>query len=308
MEVVDTMAKHERLTKQLSKMVFKMNKIMSMSLMIFGLSFAYNAHAGSSLIKSIKNTKQSIVRIECKDFNYRGTGFIVDKKGYIFTCNHVIANHDLKNAVLNYSSSITIKLNNGTELPAEIVISTSDLLPIGHDYAILKIGGGPYEPVTFSSNSAIEEGTEIFFSGFPLSVPKLTTHKGIISSIYHAKTPMGRGGQTIMQKIIQIDASVNQGNSGGPLFDTKSNQVLGIITMREGGISPQLESIRKVFKSVKSIKTRFRFRVQGVRYAKLLAALEELIGTLDKYISVGIGKAISIEYAKDHLNKIINTP
>lgn len=137
-----------------------------------------------------------------------GSGFIIDKEGYIVTNNHVIENAD----------KIKVKLNNGKEFDAEI---------IGHDpntdLALIKIKPARHLPVVKMGDSdALKVGQWVIAIGSPFGLEHTVT-AGIVSA-------KGRViGSGPYDDFIQTDASINPGNSGGPLIDMKG-KVVGINT------------------------------------------------------------------------------
>lgn len=263
--------------------------------------FATNAQP--SIKEAIQSAKKSVVQVICPDIDSQGTGFIVHKDGYVLTCNHVVCHYVIENHILkeaNYSNKITVRFEDGTELPAKIAFTQSlaeDNRPLLYDYALLKIEGTDYETVNVGSYDSVDEGSDVYFCGYPLSSQHLTTHRGMISAKY---TQKGTFNYTL-QKLFQIDGAVNKGNSGGPVFDLATGKVIGIISTREGGISNELNDLRDYITTQKKQGSGAVY-IQGV---DPLPVIVELTNTLDKYISVGIGHAISLEYAMVHLKELL---
>ncbi|MEE9433687.1 MAG: Do family serine endopeptidase [Sphingorhabdus sp.] len=144
-----------------------------------------------------------------------GTGFVISADGYIVTNNHVVAAGN-RNATVK---SITVTLSDHTEYNAVLVgrDETADL-------AVLKItpkGQLPYVKFGSSKNSRV--GDWVVAIGQPLGLEGTVT-TGIISNI--ARTT---GSGSPYDRFIQTDASINQGNSGGPMFDLNGN-VIGVNT------------------------------------------------------------------------------
>lgn len=262
-----------------------------------------NLNAQNSLVNTFKAIKGKVVQIICYDIDKKGTGFVIDRDGYLLTANHVVADYVIKNTELtsvNYSDSIYAIFDHGDTLRLNLIISKNwktDLDPLFFDFAILKIDDKTIEPLQIGKYDDVEIGNEIIFSGFPLSSEHLTNHTGIISAKYIKKGIFGN----INQKVYQIDGSINKGNSGGPLISLVDQKVIGIISTREGGISNELDAIKKQIQDWK--KLRIKVTTAGVDQSD---AILNLINTLDRYISVGIGHAISIEYAIKYLEDIKN--
>ncbi len=138
--------------------------------------------------------------------NKFGSGFVVDKRGYIITNYHVIEGED----------TIEVKLNNGKKIFATV----AKYNPI-EDLALLKVESN--DLLALSLRKTIPNvGTEVIAIGTPYDRELAqTVTKGIVSGIRELGA----------YKFIQFDASVNSGNSGGPLFDNRGN-VIGVVTWK----------------------------------------------------------------------------
>lgn len=136
-----------------------------------------------------------------------GSGFIVDKAGYIVTNAHVVAE----------AARITVKLDSGEEFLARVV-GTDDLT----DIAVLKIEARRELPfVKFGDSDKAEVGDWVLAIGSPFGLNKSVT-AGIISQ-KQRETPYA----SAFQKFIQTDAAINRGNSGGPLVNL-AGEVIGV--------------------------------------------------------------------------------
>ncbi|MFN3990141.1 MAG: DegQ family serine endoprotease [Erythrobacter sp.] len=141
-----------------------------------------------------------------------GSGFIISADGFVVTNNHVIAPDNRAKL-----ESITVTLSDGTEYEAELVGADA-----ASDLAVLKIKASRTFPfVTFGDSSKSRVGEWVVAIGNPFGLGGTVT-SGIISAVYRNT---GQGGA--YDRYIQTDASINRGNSGGPLFDMKG-QVIGI--------------------------------------------------------------------------------
>ena len=137
-----------------------------------------------------------------------GSGFIIDKEGYILTNNHVV----------DKASVIKVKLSDGKEYEARVVGKDAKT-----DVALIKIDAKNSLPVALLGDSdKLEVGDWVIAVGNPYGLDHTVT-AGIVSA-------KGRViGQGPYDDFIQTDASINPGNSGGPLFDLRG-QVVGINT------------------------------------------------------------------------------
>jgi serine protease Do len=146
-----------------------------------------------------------------------GSGFIVDRSGYILTNNHVVEN----------ATRIQVKLpNDRTEYPAKLVGTDPEL-----DLAVLKIdaGGKDLKPLPMGNSDAMEVGDWAVAIGSPFGLEQTMT-AGIISA---KGRDLGERDHQL-QRFLQTDAAINRGNSGGPLLNIEG-QVIGINTMIVSG-------------------------------------------------------------------------
>ena len=140
-----------------------------------------------------------------------GSGFVVSHDGYIVTNNHVISLDREGQA-----DEITVKLSDGRQYKARIVGRDPE-----SDIAVLKIDAGKALPfVKFGDSTKARAGDWIIAIGNPFGLGGTVT-SGIISSVNR------NTGTGAYDHYIQTDASINSGNSGGPMFDMAGN-VIGI--------------------------------------------------------------------------------
>jgi Do/DeqQ family serine protease len=138
-----------------------------------------------------------------------GSGFVIDRAGTVLTNNHVIAGAD----------AVRVVLIDGRTLDAKIVGSDPDT-----DVAVLKIGRPPTDlrPVVLGDSEKVRVGDYVLAIGNPLGLGQTVT-MGIVS----AKNRMLEGRLIDYEDFIQTDAAINQGNSGGPLFNF-AGEVIGV--------------------------------------------------------------------------------
>ncbi len=191
---------------------------------------------------SIEKIKKATVYIKVerklmlsdKSFTSSGTGFFIDMAGHIATNYHVISS-TISVYQLSYPTqvkAITVITKSGskdyTSFPAEVIAVDKE-----NDLAILKINNTEPTPSIQGNDNMLIESMPVWTFGYPYGEaftvlhrgPEITVTKGIISALRHDDRDQ-------LQKI-QIDASINQGNSGGPLVD-KKGRVIGIITSTMG--------------------------------------------------------------------------
>ncbi|WP_280834148.1 serine protease HtrA [Mycolicibacterium frederiksbergense] len=167
--------------------------------------------------------EDSVVTIEAKSKTEgsQGSGVVVDGKGYIVTNNHVIS--DAAGKPADYQ--ITVVFNDGREVPANLVGRDPKT-----DLAVLKVDNVDNLTVArLGDSEKLRVGEEVIAAGAPLGLRSTVTH-GIISALHRPVPLSGEGSDTdTVIDGVQTDASINHGNSGGPLINMAS-EVIGINT------------------------------------------------------------------------------
>jgi S1-C subfamily serine protease len=139
-----------------------------------------------------------------------GSGFVISSDGYIVTNNHVIEN----------ATSITVAFDDGLELNAELIGADPST-----DIAVLKVYGGDLKALQFANSDLLEAGQIAIAIGNPMGLQHTVT-AGVVSAT--GRTLRANNGRLI-DDIIQTDAALNPGNSGGPLVDS-AGKVIGVNT------------------------------------------------------------------------------
>ena len=141
-----------------------------------------------------------------------GSGWVLDKQGHIVTNYHVVQDSDIVN----------VTMGEGESFPAEVIG-----VDPRNDIAVLKVDVDPgfLFPVTLGESESLRVGQKIFAIGNPFGLNRTMT-TGIISSLDRSLD--SKSGQQI-RNVIQIDAALNQGNSGGPLLDS-DGKLIGMNT------------------------------------------------------------------------------
>ncbi|MCL5128137.1 S1C family serine protease [Algibacter sp. L4_22] len=243
-----------------------MNKIKSIVyLVILVITTNLNAQDLSALFKELD---PSVVTIEVIEYKVKddkitssgglGSGVIIDKEGFILTAAHVVES----------ANKVSVKLQNGVEFTADVLSSST-----AADVALLKIRTVPInlKPVKVGSSNTSEVGEQILVIGAPLGLEHSL-------SVGHISRKMKKNiiSNGEMAGFIQTDASINHGNSGGPMFNTKG-ELIGIVSFIlsnsggfEGlGFAVDIDTAKKVLFDVNSFWTGF----EGVFLSEGLAGV-----------------------------------
>lgn len=145
-----------------------------------------------------------------------GSGFVLTEDGYIVTNHHVVADAD--------EGTVVVQFYSGEEYPAAIVGTDSM-----NDIALLKIEAKGLQTVTVGDSDEVEVGETVEAIGNPLGDLTFTMTAGYISALDREIDTDG----TVIN-MLQTDAAINSGNSGGPLFDMNGN-IIGVTTAKVSG-------------------------------------------------------------------------
>jgi S1-C subfamily serine protease len=140
-----------------------------------------------------------------------GSGVIISEEGYIVTNNHVVENNQ----------SLEVIFADDSKVPASLVGAD-----VYSDLAVLRVQGGVPATAELGESGALQPGEPVIAIGSPLGDFKGTVTVGVVSALDRR---LDVGGGLTMEGLVQTDAAINQGNSGGPLVNTLG-QVIGINT------------------------------------------------------------------------------
>lgn len=192
-------------------------------------------------ISKIKNKGDSIFETNATEDLKLGTGVIISENGYIITNWHLAGN--------KYSSCYAT-MEDGTIYNGNTVWADSNL-----DLAIVKISANNLKYLQLGDSDNIKIGETVYAIGNPIGIEfQRTVTKGIISGLNRTIKIEEEKNSSYMEGLIQTDASINQGNSGGPLINTKG-EVIGINSVKietaEGiGFAVPINIIKPVVESL----------------------------------------------------------
>lgn len=164
-----------------------------------------------------KAVAPSVVMIqgETSEGTVAGSGAILNTKGYVITNNHVVSG----------TTRLQVTLSNGNMYDAKVVGTDSST-----DLAVIQIEDAPSDltPITFAEDSNdLAVGEAVMAMGSPLGLQNTAT-TGVVSALERpVSVSSDTDDTTVVTNSIQIDAAINSGNSGGPLFNT-SGELIGI--------------------------------------------------------------------------------
>ncbi len=185
--------------------------------------------APSRLVQAVARTRDSVVNLTT-DGGSLGAGVVVDPKGLVLTNAHVIADVLVDAGVQTDDRTsrsipgVRATFADGREIPAVVLFSDPD-----EDLAVLRLQapGQEFAAATLGRSSELALGEEVFAIGNPFGLGH-TVSRGIISALDRVGVLPNRD-----LAVLQLDAAINVGDSGGPLFDL-DGELVGIVTARVG--------------------------------------------------------------------------
>jgi serine protease Do len=189
-----------------------------------------------------------------------GSGFIVSSEGLILTNKHVVSDKE---------AEYTVLMNDGDKYSAKVLA-----LDPNEDLAIIKIENGTSSlpTVKLGDSDSVQIGQSVITIGNALGEFRNTVSLGVVSGLSRTITASGGGLTETIADLIQTDAAINSGNSGGPLLDLKG-EVVGINTAKASdaqsiGFAIPINKAKKDIESVKSFG-KIVYPFLGVRYVVL---------------------------------------
>lgn len=225
------------------------------------------------LADTVERIKPSIVavgtyeRTHVPPADFRGTGFAVGDGLHVLTNAHVLPESLNRDRFETLAVFVREGKNETVRQAASVAVDGD------HDIALLRIGGAPLPALRLKEAGRVREGEEYAFTGYPLGMVLglfPVTHRGIVSAISPAAIPAYDARHLPVNMIrrlgglfdvYQLDATAYPGNSGSPLYDGGSGEVIGILN--------------KVF--VQDTKENLLERPSGISYAIPVRHAAELL-------------------------------
>jgi S1-C subfamily serine protease/glycosyltransferase involved in cell wall biosynthesis len=184
-----------------------------------------------------------------------GTAFFISEDGMLLTNAHVVSDKE---------ADYTVLTNDGKRYSAKVL--ARDTI---RDLAILKVEGNKFPTLKLGDSDKLEIGQTVIAIGNALGEFRNTVSVGVISGLGRRVTASGRNIIETIEDVIQTDAAINRGNSGGPLLNLKG-EVIGVnFAMAAGaeniGFAIPINKAKKAIEQVKT-KGKIVFPFLGVRY------------------------------------------
>lgn len=209
----------------------------------------------SNVYKKIDSSVVNIIQLDSnKTCQGSASGVLIGDGSKVLTCSHCV-NSKFINAIYDKSQH---QYQSG-----KIIFDDHN-----NDIAILDMGNVVGAAATVKSSSILEIGNEVFTVGFPYSFPgEKTLTSGHIAAFEDG--------------LIKIDTSVNNGNSGGALFNT-NGEVIGIVNAKLGSLSDFL-------KNVEQVQPKAHMLISGIDPIK---TIQQMLREMNRNLNLGIGYAV----------------
>lgn len=194
-----------------------------------------------------------------------GTGFIISSEGMILTNRHL---------VLDKEADYIVLTNDGRKFPAKVLARD----PV-QDLAIIKIEktDESFKVVKLGDSSKLQIGQTVITIGNALGEFRNTVSVGVISGLGRTVTAVGGGIVETIEDVIQTDAAINKGNSGGPLLNLRG-EVIGINTAmaleaENIGFAIQINKAKRAIEQVKAFG-KIVYPFLGIRYVLITEKIQ----------------------------------
>jgi V8-like Glu-specific endopeptidase len=258
-----------------------------------------------NLWKLVHRSVCSIVYFRNSDRIASGTGFKVGQK--LVTNNHVIQVPNATDVLLRFvnEDGFTDFASKKIKL-ADFQSRLLDGMPENSwDFAVLDFDFAEFNTIPslrLCGQDRFAIGQSIVLLGFQFDQPNLSLHSGILSSRF----------TNVDVNYLQLDASVNQGNSGGPLIDPKTSEVIGIITRKMTGLTKQFDELLKSFsENIRVLEEAKKggsiemFGIDPIDFFKVSQTqMAKISVEIRRSANVGVGYAYELEKVRTSLNSL----
>ena len=210
---------------------------------------AFASESRADRLATIERVRASVVavgtfeRTRSPQFQFLGTGFAVGDGSIIATNSHVLPS--MLDPVRRETIAILLPAR-PRESKGEVQVREAKRLAVDPttDLALLKITGDSLPPLTIRDGDDARDGQDVLFTGFPIGAvlgPYPATHHGMVSVVTPIAIPQARASEldpaTVRRlttgsfPVLQLDATAYPGNSGSPVYDPETGDVIGVINM-----------------------------------------------------------------------------
>lgn len=281
---------------------------------LFSILFLYCASSSAQTLslERVKKIKSSTVRITIAGVPVSGTGFFITDNGLLLTCFHVISPSYVNKGDSIYFRQIYITTYTGQTYEYGIVNGMKSDTNFAKtcqafDFAVL----APVKPykikmpfLNLGSMENVLEGSEIYTSGYPLTLKDQFLSKGIVAAknvdsfnILTTKT----GEYRMPRNQALLDLTLNPGNSGGAIMKVASrveeDEVIGIADFIVNPIAPYVASLTNMFQEVAQ---KGSIALMGIDPVKMYSLFTNIMANT----SVGISGCVSINHVTELLNRV----
>lgn len=171
-------------------------------------------------------------------FTFRGSGFVVGDGNLLLTNAHVLP--EAATTPAPQLAVLVMRADGGREARMATLLRVDR----SHDLALLRVAGAALPALAMAAAGGVQEGLEVALVGFPIGGVlgfSPVIHRGIVSSLTNIALPAATAQQLPERTaarlrdgpfaVYQLDATAYPGNSGGPLLDAKTGQVVGVVNM-----------------------------------------------------------------------------
>jgi len=213
--------------------------------LIAGLGWVVGLDARAGLVDVIASVKRSVAAVgtfstlENPRFGFRGSGFVVGDGNSLVTNAHVLPEALDGPAGPGFALQFLSETGVPDLRSARVVRADA-----AHDLVLLRFDGAPIPSLRIAEDKDVHEGLAVALIGFPIGGVlgfKPVTHRGIISSITAVALPASNSrqldGKTLRAlragpfDVYQLDATAYPGNSGGPLINAETGELVGVVNM-----------------------------------------------------------------------------
>jgi len=214
---------------------------------------------------AFQNIQGSVVNVLALDAQNNvlssGSGTVIGIGDLVLTCAHCIIPNT--RIVARFSDQNNGQIGNVVFIDQQV------------DVALIQFLNNLGPPAPIRTSSSVLVGHDVFAVGFPNNISQITTLSGNVAGFEPTQN----------FSYIRIDASVNHGNSGGPLFNS-TGELVGVVNAKHGSLSNFLQQVQNA-------RPGASMSIGGINPVQVI---QQLIGEMRKNLNLGIGYAIPIDY------------